>query len=131
VANTHIEVVTPNRTLYSGEAEMLACRSVDGEIAFLADHMPYIGVLDPGVVRVMGAVEAGGGEMLIAAHGGFVEVQENRVILLADVAELPEEVDVARAQRAEQQAAERPGDPEADAALRRAQVRLEVAATAS
>ncbi len=128
MANTHIEVVTPSRTLYSGDAEMLVCRSAGGEIAFLADHMPYIGVLEPGVVRVVGAEEAGGGEVRIAAHGGFVEVQDNQVIMLADVAEVADEIDVDRARRAEQEASGRAGDPDADAALRRAQVRLEVAA---
>ncbi|MBO0731139.1 MAG: ATP synthase F1 subunit epsilon [Acidimicrobiaceae bacterium] len=129
MADTHIEVVTPGRTLYSGDAEMLVCRSTDGEIAFLADHMPYIGALDPGVVRVVGAQGATNGELVIAVHGGFVEVKENQVIMLAEVAELADEIDVARAQRAESEASSRAGEPEADAALRRAQVRLEVAAT--
>jgi F-type H+-transporting ATPase subunit epsilon len=125
VANTHVEVVTPNRTLFSGDAEMVACRTAGGEIAFLADHMPYIGVLESGLVRVVGGDVTG--ELRIAVHGGFVEVKDNQVIMLADVAELPDEIDVARARLAETAARANEGDPDADAAIRRAQVRLEVA----
>ena len=54
MATTQFELVTPNRTIYSGHAEMIVCRAVDGEIAFLANHMPYIGALDIGVVRIIG-----------------------------------------------------------------------------
>ena len=94
MATTQFELVTPTRTLYSGQAEMIVCRSVDGEIAFLANHMPYIGALDIGVVRIVGP---GGGrrdgassepEVRLAVHGGFVEVKDNQVIMLADAAEL-------------------------------------------
>jgi F-type H+-transporting ATPase subunit epsilon len=130
VANTQVEVVTPTRTLYSGEAEMIVCRTAGGEIAFLADHMPYIGVLEPGVVRIVGATEAAGGEVLIAAHGGFVEVKDNQVIMLADVAELADEIDVERARRAESGASSSGDVREEGEALLRAQVRLTVHAAA-
>ena len=129
MADTHVEIVTPGRTLFSGDAEMLICRTAGGEIAFLANHMPYIGVLEPGLVRIVGG-ETPGGELLLAVHGGFVEVKDNQVIMLADVAERPEEIDVARARRAEAAAEGREDDPEADAALRRARVRIEVAEAA-
>jgi F-type H+-transporting ATPase subunit epsilon len=104
MATTQFELVTPSRTLFSGEAEMIVCRAVNGEIAFLADHMPYIGALDPGVVRIVGASqedgEAGSGsDVRLAVHGGFVEVKDNHVIMLADEALLPSEIDVSEAQR--------------------------------
>jgi F-type H+-transporting ATPase subunit epsilon len=161
LANTRFELVTPSRPLYSGEAEMVVCRTAGGEIAFLAHHMPYIGVVEPGVVRVVNPAGGGGdgsggsssgpgagredpgasapggasreragSEIRIAAHGGFVEVKDNQVIMLADVAELASDIDVERARRAEAEAERRLSqgpDPEAEAALRRAQVRLEVA----
>ncbi len=136
MATTQVELVSPSRTLFTGEAEMLVCRTVGGEIAFLAEHMPYIGLLESGVVRVVGptqvpeGVDAGSGELRIAVHGGVVEVQENQVILLADVAELADEIDVERARRARdaaEQAVTAGDDPTAEAALRRATVRLEVA----
>ncbi len=140
MATTQFELVTPTRTLYSGPAEMIVCRSVDGEIAFLANHMPYIGALDIGVVRIVGpAADAGTGassepEVRLAVHGGFVEVKDNQVIMLADAAELASEVDVEAARRDESEASpaasastEDNPDPEAEDALRWAQVRLEAA----
>jgi F-type H+-transporting ATPase subunit epsilon len=149
VATTRFELVTPTRTLFSGEAEMIVCRSVDGEIAFLANHMPYIGALDPGVVRIVGPVAEGGGsvggggaaggggsepEVRLAVRGGFVEVKDNQVIMLADAAELAGEIDVDAARRAESAANDARSSPsgdhrdeEAEEALRWAQVRIEAA----
>ncbi|MGH9076516.1 MAG: ATP synthase F1 subunit epsilon [Acidimicrobiales bacterium] len=130
MATTQVEVVAPSRTLYSGEAEMVVCRTTGGELAFLANHMPFLGVLDPGVVRV---AREGSDELRLAVHGGFVEVRDNRVIMLADVAELAGEVDRERARRAKAGAEQAlssagpDGAPAAAAALRRAEVRLEVA----
>ena len=138
MATTQFELVTPTRTLYSGEAEMIVCRSVDGEIAFLANHMPYIGALDIGVVRIVGPGDEAGGasqpEVRLAVHGGFVEVKDNQVIMLANEAELASEIDVDAARRAEATASgvvsaqsdESSGGEAADA-LRWAQARLEAA----
>jgi F-type H+-transporting ATPase subunit epsilon len=139
MATTQFELVTPTRTLFSGEAEMVVCRAVDGEIAFLANHMPYIGALDIGVVRIVGAVPEGEGssepDVRLAVHGGFVEVKDNQVIMLADEAELSSEVDVDAARQAESeatQAVSAGGDDnqaaEANDAVRWAQARLEAAA---
>jgi F-type H+-transporting ATPase subunit epsilon len=73
----------------------------------------------------------GEGEHLVAVHGGFVEVSNDRVIVLSDVAELPEQIDVARAtaakQRAEAALATDANDKDAAAVLERANLRLEVA----
>jgi F-type H+-transporting ATPase subunit epsilon len=140
MATTRFELVTPSRTLYSGQAEMIVCRTVDGEIAFLANHMPYIGALDAGLVRIVGPVPEGSDEgagepdIRLAVRGGFVEVKDNQVIMLADVAELASEIDTAAAERdrteAEQQVSSATGDdgdPEAETALRWAQARIEAA----
>jgi F-type H+-transporting ATPase subunit epsilon len=132
MANTHFELVTPTSTLFSGEAEMIICRAESGEIAFLANHMPYIGALETGVVRIINPVNSSGGvgdEIRVAVHGGFVEVSDNNVTMLADVAELADDIDPDRARRAhgeaEKQVAAGP-NPDADAALRRALARLDV-----
>jgi len=141
MATTQFELVTPTRTLYSGYAEMIVCRSVDGEIAFLANHMPYIGALDPGLVRIVGPqAEAGEGsaepDIRVAVQGGFVEVSDNRVIMLADVAELASDVDAGAARADEEDAQQRisaaggEGDPAAENDLRWAQARLEAASGA-
>jgi F-type H+-transporting ATPase subunit epsilon len=139
MATTRFELVTPSRTLYSGNAEMIVCRTVDGEIAFLANHMPYIGALDAGLVRIVGAVpegvEEGSGEpdIRLAVRGGFVEVKDNQVIMLADVAELASEIDRDAVERDRSEAEQRlsstgdDGDPEAETALRWALARLEAA----
>jgi F-type H+-transporting ATPase subunit epsilon len=141
MAKTQFELVTPSQTLYSGDAEMIVCRTVSGEIAFLANHMPYIGALDPCVVRIVGPGEDTDAastepDIRVAVQGGFVEVKDNQVIMLADVAVMAGDVDVEAARRDEQEAAQRqtavPGseeekDAEADADLRWAQVRLEAA----
>lgn len=129
---TQVEVVTPQRTLFSGEAEMVVCRTVDGDIAFLANHMPFVGALEAGLVRLV--LPEGAEEVRLAVHGGFVEVRDNQVTLLADVAELAGDIDLDRAQRAKDEAERRLGtgeDVEARAALRRAEVRLAVAEAVS
>lgn len=117
-----VELVSPERILYSGEAEMVVCRTVSGgEVAFLTGHAPFLAALEPGVVRV----RTDGGEEVAAVHGGFVEVRDNRVIVLSDVAELAKDIDVNRAQRAKDQATG--DDEEAVAARKRADARLEAA----
>jgi F-type H+-transporting ATPase subunit epsilon len=107
---------------------MLVCRTSDGDVAFLPGHSPLLGALGIGKVRV---ILPGEGEHLVAVHGGFVEVSNDRVIVLSDVAELPEQIDVARAtaakQRAEAALATDANDKDAAAVLERANLRLEVA----
>ena len=85
MATTHVELVTPERNLFSGEAEMVVCRTDGGDIAFLAHHMPYLGALEPGMVRIV--PEGGGNEFRVDVHSGFVEVHDNRVTILADGAD--------------------------------------------
>lgn len=134
MATTAFDLVTPSATLFSGQAEMIVCKTVEGEIAFLADHEPYIGALDPCLVRVVGPEGGDGSEFRVAVHGGFVEVKDNHVIMLADIAERPDEVDVAQAERDEADAASRAGagtagepDRAAETELKWAQARLEAA----
>lgn len=122
-----VEFVSPERILYSGEADMVVARTTDGEIAFLPDHAPFIGALVTGKVRVL---LPGGGEEVAAVHGGFVEVRANTVTVLSDVAELAGQIDVDRARRAQEAAEERlraEQDAEAQGALARAMLRIEVA----
>jgi F-type H+-transporting ATPase subunit epsilon len=121
-----VELVSPERILYSGEADMVVCRTVGGgEVAFLTGHAPFLGALETGVVRV----KTPGGEEVAAVHGGFVEVRDDRVVVLSDVAELAADIDVSRAERAKDAAT---GDDEdAVAARARAEARLNAAKRAS
>jgi F-type H+-transporting ATPase subunit epsilon len=128
----HVQVVSPERVLYSGDAEMVVCRTSDGEIAFLPGHVPFLGALSIAKVR---ALLPGGADQVIAVHRGFVEVSHDDVIVLSDVAELPEEIDVPRAreakERAEAEVAANEDDEAAADALARAELRLEVAGAAA
>ena len=122
-----VELVSPERILYSGEADMVIARTVGGgDIAFLPGHAPFVGALQIATVTV----RSGGHDELVAVHGGFVEVSNDTVTILSDVAELASQIDVNRARQAQEtaQSALREGDDaEAAAALRRANVRIDVA----
>ena len=93
----HVELVSPERILYSGDAEMVICRTIGGgDIAFLADHAPFLGALDDAIVRIR---KTDGEWEEAAVHGGFVHVRDNSVILLSDLAELASQIDFERARR--------------------------------
>lgn len=119
-----VELVSPERILFSGEASAVTARAAGGDITFLTGHAPFIGVLSVGAVTI---ALTDGATMRVAVHGGFVEVMDDRVTVLSDVAELAEEIDRARAERAlaSTQGSAADGD---DAAARRARLRVELAA---
>jgi F-type H+-transporting ATPase subunit epsilon len=127
-----VELVSPERIAYSGEAKMVIARTIEGDIAFLPGHVPFIGVLDTYPVRVLQEDDQA---QVIAVHQGFVEVapdgDDTRVTILSDVCELSEVIDVKRAERSRETAQHQltvdPDDAEAQAALARAEVRLAVA----
>lgn len=117
MATIAIEVVSPERMLFEGEATQVVTRTLDGEVAFLANHAPFLAALVENHTRIY--LEDGTVKDL-AVHGGFVEVSNNKVSILSDGAELADEIDVERAERALEQA-----KADADAAAeRRASVRL-------
>jgi len=130
MATLHVMVVSPEQVLYEGEGEMVVCRTTEGQIAFLPGHTPLLAALGTAKVRVVQPA----GEHVVAVHEGFVEVTGERVVVLSDIAELPEQIDVARARAAKERAeAELSSDPEREAskaALARADLRLEVAGAA-
>lgn len=123
-----VDLVSPERQVFSAEADMVIARTVDGDIAFQTGHVPLIGVLETNRLKVL---LSDGTEQLIAVHRGFVEVSGNHVTVLSDVAELAEDVDVARAraalERAEAALAADSDDEAAIAAKQRAETRLYVA----
>ena len=122
-----VELVSPERILYSGEADMVIARTVGGgDIAFLPGHSPFVGALEIATVTL----RTPEGDQLVAVHGGFVEVSNDTVTILSDVAELADQIDVERARQAKDAAerrAEADHDAEADAAVKRAHVRLAAA----
>jgi F-type H+-transporting ATPase subunit epsilon len=127
-----VQLVSPEQILFEGEAEMVVCRALDGDIAFLKDHVPYLGVLDDDAVRIL---QPGDAETAAAVHGGFVQMNGDKLVVLSDLAELKADIDVPRAEAAKQAAEARlasdPDDGEAQAALARAETRLKVAGVTS
>ena len=124
-----VQLVSPERILYEDDATAVLCRSVGGgDVMFLTDHAPFIGALATWPVKI---TTESGDEQWFAVHGGFVEVSNNNVTLLSDVAELADQVDVQRAERARDAANDAlrsdPEDLDAQAALDRAEVRIQVA----
>ena len=122
-----VELVSPEQILYSGDADMVICRTTDGEIAFLTGHAPFVGALGIGPVTIR---KPDGEDERAAVHGGFVEVSHDRVTILSDVAELAHQIDLLRAREARDRLDARlreTHDAECEAALRRAHVRVELA----
>jgi F-type H+-transporting ATPase subunit epsilon len=130
MATLHLEIVTQERRLYTGDVDMVVAPGSDGEMGILPHHASLLTTLKEGVLKV----KHDGREDLFSIGGGFMEVQPDRVIVLADVAERAEEIDLARAEeahrRAEEMLKERPAGVDIEkalASLRRAQIRVAVA----
>jgi len=125
-----VEVVTPERVVYSGQAEMVIARGVQGDLGILPNHMPLVSPLKTAPVRIK---TEGDKEVLMAVSGGFMEVRGDKVTILAETAELPGDIDVDRAKaakaRAEKRLAEKYAELDvlrAERALQRAMARLDV-----
>lgn len=120
-----VEVVSPERVLFSGESTQVITRTMDGgEIAFLPGHAAFLGALTENHTRIY---LSDGTIQNLAVHLGFVEVGPDRVTILSDVAELEEDIDVARARAAmarAQESSRGETDAATESALRRAQARL-------
>jgi F-type H+-transporting ATPase subunit epsilon len=123
-----VEVVSPERVLFSGEAKQVITRTLDGgEIAFLPGHISFLGALTENHTRIY---LSDGNVQDLAVHGGFVEVAPDHVTILSDSAELAEAIDIKRARAALERAeAASRGDHDAsiESALRRAHARLSAA----
>jgi F-type H+-transporting ATPase subunit epsilon len=124
VAELHVELVSVEREVWSGEATQVIARTTEGEIGILPGHAPLLGLLAEGyTVTVRGS---GGQDVVAAVHGGFLSVTEQGVTILAERAELSTDVDTGRAQAALDRARSE-GD---EAAARRAESRLRAVGSA-
>lgn len=126
----NVEIVTTERIVYSGEVDAVIAPGSEGQLGILPHHAPLMTSLSAGELVLRNGKE----EEILAISGGFIEVRPERVIILADQAERAEDIDISRAEAARRKAEERlkqgPSGTEedrADAALRRALVRLSVA----
>jgi F-type H+-transporting ATPase subunit epsilon len=126
VATLQVELVAVERKIWSGEATMVIARTTEGELGVLPGHAPLLGQLaEGGVVTIR--TGSGDGDVIVAAHGGFLSVTERGVSILAETAEISTEIDVERAREALRRAEEAGDDPEALDAARRATSRLRAA----
>jgi len=98
-----LEIVTPERLVYSKQVNSLTVRGVEGELGILPGHIPLVTPLQVAPL----SVKADGVTVSIAVHGGFVEVHKDKVTVLAESAELPVDIDVERAEAAKERAERR------------------------
>lgn len=124
-----LKIITPDRMFYENPVKMVEFNTVEGEIGVLPGHIPMTVIIKPGVLTITEE----DGEKEAALHAGFAEILQDRVTILAEIIEWPEEIDEARAQEAKERAEERlrTKAPETDTAraeiaLRRALTRIEV-----
>lgn len=124
-----VSVVTPEKEVWSGEANFVVARAEEGDIGVLPGHAPFLASLH----HARFVIEDDDGQTYAAVHGGFIEVFEDRVTILTEVAELAPEIDIERARRQKQEAEEavrREDTPENRAKLLRATNRIDTAAEA-
>ncbi len=127
MSELEVKVVAADGEIWAGTATQVIARTTIGEIGILPHHEPVLALLADGEVRVTMPDET---LLRVAVHEGFLSVDGETVSILADSAELAADIDVARAEAALARASEGDGDAANAAALRRAEVRLEVAARA-
>ncbi|HKC28166.1 MAG TPA: F0F1 ATP synthase subunit epsilon [Jatrophihabitans sp.] len=118
----HVELVSIEAPVWSGEATAVYGRTVEGELGVLPGHMPLLGALAPGYpVRIE---QESGDDLHVAVSGGFLFVhKDHRVSVLAEEAQLAQDIDAGRAREA-LTAAEREDGPEAESARNRALAQL-------
>ena len=120
-----VALVSPERELWAGTAEMVSAKTLEGDVGVLGGHQPLLGVLvEGGVVRVRRGGE--GNDLAAAVNGGFLSVSDDQVSILAEDAELGSEVDVESARREwdESSGAEATQDEASRARAVRAKARL-------
>ena len=115
-----LKIVSPDRIFYDGPADMLEIRTSEGEIGILRDHIPLTTMLVPGIANIKN-----GGEVRQAAiHDGFMEILQDRVLVLSESCEWPEEIDRNRAEEARIRAERRLRKGDANLNVARAELAL-------
>lgn len=125
-----VKIVTPQREMYNGQADIVIFRSKSGDVGIMHGHLPMVTVLDYGVLRLM---ENGEVVKRAAVFGGFAEIDGESVNILTDAAEWSDEIDISRAEAARERAERRlvksvdVDDKSAELALKRALIRINTA----
>jgi len=115
-----LRVITPDRTFYEGEVEMVEFNTTEGEVGVLPGHIPLTVIVKPGILKITEAE----GEKSAALHAGFAEILPTGVTILAEIIEWPDEIDENRAEAALERARQRIESKETDTDLARAETAL-------
>lgn len=125
-----LQIISPERVFLDDDVEMVEVRTSEGDIGILKDHIPLTSVIVPGVLTI----HKDGGTKIAAIHDGFLEILKDKVIILAEACEWPEEIDVNRANEAKIRAERRLkgsdstiNETRAEMALRRSLIRIQIA----
>jgi len=127
MAELTVNVVSAERSLWSGEAKSVVAKTPEGEIGILAGHEPVLALLVEGPLRIE---RPDGTKVLVAVHGGFFSVDKNEVQVIAEVAELASDINIERAKEALARAQAESPEPD-ESAIRRAETRITVAGAAA
>jgi F-type H+-transporting ATPase subunit epsilon len=127
----NLEIVTPERLAFEGEVDSVNCPGIEGELGILPHHAPLVSILGIGEL----VIRKGGEEEFFAIAGGFLQVRPDKVVVMAETADMASEIDVQKAEEARREAeralaegSEEPADlARARAALQRALLRIQVA----
>ncbi|MCC3377171.1 F0F1 ATP synthase subunit epsilon [Cohnella sp. REN36] len=129
MSTLRLEIVTPERKVFDKDVNMVVVKGVGGDLGILPHHVPLVTPLKVAPVKA----KIGNAEEFIAVHGGFMEVRKDKVVILAESAELGSDIDVIRAEQAKERAQHRLNEKQseidhkrAEAALQRALTRIQV-----
>ena len=123
--NFQLRIITPDRFFYEGEAEMVEFNTTEGQIGVLPGHIPMTVILKPGILKIYEPEN----EKEAALHAGFAEILSDKITILAEIVEWPEEIDVQRAESARERAEERLRTQAPDIDVMRAEIALQKALT--
>ena len=118
--NFRLKIITPERIFFDQDAYMVEFNTTEGEIGVYANHIPLTTIIKPGILTIRMDGEA----KEAALHSGFVEILPDKVTILAEVLEWPEEINRQRAEAAMERAKERIAHPTSQTDIARAQTAL-------
>lgn len=116
-----IRIITPDRIFYEGEAEMVEFNTVEGEVGIYKNHIPMTMIIKPGILCITNGEE----EKIAALHAGFVEVLPEKITILAEIIEWPDEINLERAEAAKERAEKRLREKNPKTDMVRAEIALQ------
>jgi F-type H+-transporting ATPase subunit epsilon len=125
MAELEVHLVAADREVWSGKASFVRAKTTDGDVGIQPGHQPVLSILKPSVALIKTLADGGEGETLtVALHGGYISVDNDRISLLSEAAELSTEIDGVRAEEALARARAGEFGADSEAAAARAQLRL-------